>query len=94
MASPDRRHEKGQRRCNYKRTQGQGEFTGEALFPGSTTVPCQFSLLFRELVPGVAESVSVSDDGKTFTFKIRAGQTFASGNPVTAGAMPPGRCSA
>ncbi len=37
-----------------------------------------------KLVPGVAESVTVSDDGKTFTFKIRAGQKFASGNPVTA----------
>ena len=39
----------------------------------------------NSLVPGVAESVEVSDDGRTFTFKIRAGQTFASGNPVTAG---------
>lgn len=39
----------------------------------------------NKLVPGVAESVDVSEDGKTFTFKIRAGQTFASGNPVTAG---------
>lgn len=38
-----------------------------------------------KLVPGVAESVTVSDDGKTFTFKIRPGQTFASGNPITAG---------
>jgi peptide/nickel transport system substrate-binding protein len=37
------------------------------------------------LVPGVAESVTVSDDGRTFTFKIRPGQTFASGNPITAG---------
>ena len=34
---------------------------------------------------GAAESVTVSDDGKTFTFKIRSGLTFASGNPVTAG---------
>jgi peptide/nickel transport system substrate-binding protein len=38
----------------------------------------------NKLVPGVAESVDVSTDGKTFTFKIRAGQKFASGNPVTA----------
>ncbi|HVW91957.1 MAG TPA: ABC transporter substrate-binding protein [Devosia sp.] len=38
-----------------------------------------------KLVPGVAESVAVSDDGKTFTFKIRPGMKFASGNPVTAG---------
>lgn len=36
------------------------------------------------LVGGVAESVTVSDDGKTFTFKIRPGMKFASGNPVTA----------
>ncbi len=36
------------------------------------------------LVGGVAESTSVSDDGKTFTFKIRPGMKFASGNPVTA----------
>jgi peptide/nickel transport system substrate-binding protein len=31
-----------------------------------------------------AESWSVSDDGKTFTFKIRDGIQFASGNPLTA----------
>ncbi len=37
-----------------------------------------------KLVGGVAESVSVSDDGRTFTFKIRPGMKFASGNPITA----------
>lgn len=37
-----------------------------------------------KLVGGVAESSTVSDDGKTFTFKIRSGLKFASGNPVTA----------
>jgi peptide/nickel transport system substrate-binding protein len=31
-----------------------------------------------------AESWSVSPDGKTYTFKIRKGITFASGNPLTA----------
>jgi len=38
-----------------------------------------------KLVPSVAESVAVGDDGRTFTFTIRAGQKFSSGNPVTAG---------
>lgn len=37
-----------------------------------------------KLVPGAAESVSVSDDGRTFTFKMRSGMKFASGNPITA----------
>lgn len=37
-----------------------------------------------KLVGGAAETVAAADDGKTFTFKMRAGMKFASGNPVTA----------
>lgn len=37
-----------------------------------------------ELVPGLAESWSVGDDGQTYTFKIKSGITFSSGNPLTA----------
>lgn len=35
--------------------------------------------------PDIAESWEISEDGRTFTFKIKDGLTFASGNPVTAG---------
>ncbi len=38
----------------------------------------------QALVGGVAESYTVSDDGRTITLKIRPGQKFHSGNPVTA----------
>jgi oligopeptide transport system substrate-binding protein len=37
-----------------------------------------------ELQPGAAESWKVSDDGKTWTFKIAPGLVWSDGNPVTA----------
>lgn len=37
-----------------------------------------------KVVPSIAESWEVSDDGKTFTFKLNPNAKFASGNPVTA----------
>ncbi len=37
-----------------------------------------------QLVPGLAESWSVSDDGLSISFKMKSGVTFASGNPVRA----------
>lgn len=39
---------------------------------------------FSKLIGGAAESWTVSDDGATLTFKIRKGQKFQSGNPLTA----------
>jgi oligopeptide transport system substrate-binding protein len=38
-----------------------------------------------EVVPGAAESWSVAPDGRSHTFKIRAGAKWSNGDPVTAG---------
>jgi oligopeptide transport system substrate-binding protein len=37
------------------------------------------------LIPGAAESWTVSPDGKVYTFKMRSGATWSDGSPVTAG---------
>src|SRR6188474_406084 len=37
-----------------------------------------------ELIPGVAESWTVSDDGKVYTFKLRKDAAWSDGSPVTA----------
>jgi len=37
-----------------------------------------------EIIPGAAESWTVSPDGKTFTFKLRADGKWSDGSPVTA----------
>lgn len=36
------------------------------------------------IVPGLADSYEVSEDGLVYTFKLHPGVTFASGNPLTA----------
>ena len=37
------------------------------------------------VIPGIAESWTVSDDGLTYTFKLRADAKWSNGDPVTAG---------
>ncbi|WP_426136890.1 ABC transporter substrate-binding protein, partial [Phyllobacterium sp. SL163] len=37
-----------------------------------------------KIVPGAAESWTVSDDGTVYTFKIRANANWSDGSPVTA----------
>lgn len=37
-----------------------------------------------EIIPGAAESWTVSDDGTVYTFKLRQGATWSDGSPVTA----------
>jgi len=37
------------------------------------------------LAPGVAESFTVSEDNKTYTFKLRSGATWSNGDPIVAG---------
>src|SRR5690606_31940842 len=38
-----------------------------------------------DLIPGVAESWEISEDGKTYTFHLRANARWSNGDPVTAG---------
>ena len=37
-----------------------------------------------EVIPGAAESWTMSPDGKVYTFKLRQGATWSNGDPVTA----------
>ena len=39
------------------------------------------------VVPGLAESWEISDDGLTYTFSLRSGVTFHDGTPLTAEAV-------
>jgi ABC-type oligopeptide transport system substrate-binding subunit len=68
----------------------------EALDPHKTTLQAQINImrnLFEGLVvldpkgnvaPGVAESWSVSEDGLSYRFKLRASAKWSNGDPVTA----------
>ncbi|MSQ86293.1 MAG: peptide ABC transporter substrate-binding protein [Alphaproteobacteria bacterium] len=49
------------------------------MFVGLTTLDSKANLL-----PGAAESWTISPDGKTYTFKIRKGMLWSDGTPVTA----------
>ena len=49
------------------------------LFLGLTTEDAK-----SEIIPGAAESWTVSPDGKVYTFKLRAGALWSDGSPVTA----------
>src|SRR5262245_33009301 len=50
------------------------------LFLGLTTEAADGSI-----IPGAAENWTISDDGLTYTFKLRPGQKWSDGQPLTAG---------
>ncbi|MFC4166841.1 ABC transporter substrate-binding protein [Teichococcus aestuarii] len=56
---------------------------GEALFLLSDTL-VTMDWDQRTIRPGLAESWSISEDGRTYTFKLRQGVTFCDGKPFTA----------
>jgi peptide/nickel transport system substrate-binding protein len=67
---------------NLDNTAGAGQGINEA-FNGNV-----YEALFQltdagTVVPTLAESFTVSDDGLTYTFKLKSGVSFHSGNPLT-----------
>ena len=60
------------------------EFSGLDLNNNTYDGLVELDPMSGEMIPGLAESWSVAEDGLTYTFKMKPGITFGSGNPVTA----------
>jgi peptide/nickel transport system substrate-binding protein len=63
-----------------------GRFVGVQLWDGLTRFDLTQGETTPEVVPGLAESWEVSDDGLTWTFELREGVTFHDGEPWDADA--------
>jgi peptide/nickel transport system substrate-binding protein len=63
-----------------------GRFVGVQLWDGLTRFDLTQGEDTPEIVPGLAESWEVGDDGLTWTFKLREGVTFHDGEPWNADA--------
>ena len=50
----------------------------------SATAPGHYQWSRVEVEPNLAESIDISDDGTVYTFKIREGLSFPTGNPLSA----------
>ena len=59
------------------------EFSGLDLNNNTYDGLVELDPMTGEMIPGLAESWSVAEDGLTYTFKMKPGLTFSSGNPVT-----------
>ena len=59
-------------------------FSGELFFVMMNYAPLMSFDTKQEPIPGAAESYELSDDGLTYTFKLRADGQYSDGTPVTA----------
>lgn len=60
------------------------EFSGSDMLNNIYDTLVEIDPATGKLVPGIAESWELDADGLTYRFKIRSGETFHSGNPITA----------
>lgn len=68
---------------NYDPPRSTARAAGESIYMLSDTL-VSLDWDQRTIRPGLAESWTVSEDGKLYTFKLRAGVTFCDGKPFTA----------